>query len=164
LLVLWYWCYCWPASLFNFSFYNLELHYYRERVIGHDLVIHVMWVSVWISLLRYNANKNIDKAMAVSSNTIMIVIGIHFCLFSVALCLKGDNVCDVRISRCVRIIIYLFISEIILVGHGLYEILTCMGIIIFVKKNLSRRYRVCSRRSFVFRRSIAYSWYGNVGV
>jgi hypothetical protein len=66
-----------------------------------------MWVSEWISLLRYNANKHIDKALAVSSNIIMIAIGIHFGLFSVALCLKGDNVCDARTSRCVRIFTYL---------------------------------------------------------
>ena len=94
--------------------------------------------------------------MAVSSNTIMIAIGIHFGLFSVALCLKGYNVCDVRISRCVRIIIYLFISEIIHVGHGLYELLTWVSLF-SLKKTDRERYRVCSRRSFVFRRSIAYS-------
>jgi hypothetical protein len=67
--------------------------------------------------------------MAVSSNTIVIAIGIHFGLFSVALCLKGGNLCDARTSRCVRLsfiylFIYLFISEIIHVGHGLNEILT----------------------------------------
>ena len=72
-----------------------------------------MWVSEWISLLRYNANKHIDKAMAVSSNIIMIAIGIHFGLFSVALCLKGDNVCDAETSRCVRLFIYLFIYKFI---------------------------------------------------
>jgi hypothetical protein len=41
----------------------------------------------------------IDKAMTVSSNTIMIAIGIHFGFFGVALCLKGDNVCGVRTSK-----------------------------------------------------------------
>ena len=60
----------------------------------------------------------------------MIVIGIHFCLFSVALCLKGDNVCDVRISRCVYLFIYLFILEII----GLYEILTWVSLFSLKRK------------------------------
>ena len=94
--------------------------------------------------------------MAVSSNIIMIAIGIHFGLFSVALCLKGDNVCEVRISRCVHLFIYLFISEIIHVGHGLYELLTWVSLFSLIK-TYPERYRVCIRRSFVFRRSIAYS-------
>ena len=50
----------------------------------------------------------IDKAMTVSSNTIMIAIGIHFGFFGVALCLKGDNVCGVRTSRFIYLFIYLF--------------------------------------------------------
>ena len=56
----WYWCYCCPASLSKkISFYHVELHYYRKRVIGHYLVIYVMWVSVWISLLWYYTKINI---------------------------------------------------------------------------------------------------------
>ena len=51
-------------------------------------------------------NIYIDKTMTVSSNTIMITIGIYFGFFGVALCLKGDNVCGVRTSRFIYLFIY----------------------------------------------------------
>ena len=46
--------------------------------------------------------------MTVSSNVIMIVIGIHLGLFSVALCLTGNNTCNDNTLRCVYLFIYLF--------------------------------------------------------
>ena len=47
--------------------------------------------------------------MTVSSNVIMISIWIHLGLFSVALCLTGNNTCNDKTSRCVYLFIYLFI-------------------------------------------------------